>query len=124
MATNNFPNIGYTTFGKDHNYFQTFTVTSTTFGGGSVDGYQPDGIITFSTQYVRFINETLPQAASKIIEYSFNGTTVHGQLDCNTTATQISQTIKIDMPFRVVSKFWFRVKSGSTGPLTVSVQAW
>lgn len=111
--------IGYTTLGKDHNYFRKFTVTTTTFGGASADGYAPDGIITFSTQYVLMINETTA-AANKVVEYSFNGTTVHGELDCSTG----SQTVKIEMPFRVVSKIWLRVKSGSTGPLTVSVQAW
>lgn len=117
--TNSFPGIGYINYGRDNNYFQKFTVSNTTFGGQSVDGYQPTGIITFSTQYVLFINETTA-GASKIVEYSFNGHTVHGELDCNTG----SQTIKIEMPFRVVGKFWFRVKSGSSGPLTVSVQAW
>jgi hypothetical protein len=117
--TNNFPNIGRTTLGYGHNYFKKFTVTATSFGGGSVDGYQPDGIITFSTQYVIMINETAT-ADNKIVEYSFNGTTVHGELDCASG----SQTVKLEMPYRVVSKIWFRVKSGSTGPLTVSVQAW
>jgi hypothetical protein len=45
---------------------------------------------------------------------------VHGELDGATT----SLTNKIEMPYRVVSKIWFRVKSGSTGPIKISVQAW
>lgn len=120
MPTNNFPGIGYTNFGFDHNYFQKFDISNTTFGGQSVDGYQPTDIIRFSTQYVILTNLTLPAAGSKVVEYSFNGITVHGELD----ASSGSQTVKIEMPYRVVSKFWFRVKSGSSGPITVSVQAW
>lgn len=117
--TNSFPNIGKVTFGKDHNYFKTLSISSTTFGGGTIDGYQPDMFITFSTQFVVFINTTTP-GTGKVLEYSFNGTTVHGELD----ATSGSLSAKVEMPFRVVSKIWFRVKSGSTGPVSVSVQAW
>jgi hypothetical protein len=114
--TNVFPGIGYVNFGKDYNYFKKLTVAATSFGGASVDGYQPDMFITFSTQYVIFINET----ASSTIEYSFNGTTVHGEI---TGSASVGPYQKIEMPFRVVSKIWFRIKSGSSGG-TVSVQAW
>ena len=118
--TNKFPGIGYTTLGRDFNYFEKLSISATTFGGSSVDGYQPDVVITFSTYGVILTNLTLPAASSKIIEYSFNGQTVHGELD----ATSGSQTISLKFENRVVSKIWFRVQSGSTGPIEVSVQAW
>ena len=113
MPNNNFPGIGYTTNGRDFNFFQKVSVTATTFGGSSVDGYQPDIIITFPTQGVIFLNE-----GSGIVEYSFNGNTLHGELD----STKPSVGLAFDN--RVVSKVWFRVKSGSSGPIVVSVQAW
>lgn len=118
MPTNNFPNIGYTTYGRDWNFFQKLDVTATTFGGGSVDGYQPDMIITFTTQGVVMMNENAT-AASKIVEYSFNGKTVHGELDASGNAAK-----SFTFNNRIVSKMWFRLKAGSTGPITISVQAW
>jgi hypothetical protein len=117
--TNSFPGVGKITYGRDNNFFQRASITATSFGAASTDGYQPDMVITFSTQFIVFINTTA-SASNKVLEYSFNGTTVHGELDVATG----SQTVKIEMPFRVVSKIWFRIKSGSTGPLTVTVQAW
>jgi len=117
--TNNFPGIGYTTYGRDWNFFQRLNVSATSFGGGSIDGYQPDMIITFTTQGVIFLNENAT-ASGKIVEYSFNGTTVHGELDVSTG----SLTKMLTFNNRVISKIWFRVKSGSSGPIPISVQAW
>ena len=113
MPTNNFPGIGYKTLGRDFNFFQKVAVSATTFGGGSVDGYQPDIIITFTTQGALFLNE-----GSGVVEYSFNGTTVHGELDSGGASKGLS------FDNRVISMIWFRVKSGSSGPITISVQAW
>lgn len=104
--TNNFPNIGYTTLGYDRNFFQKITVASGTFGGSSVDGYQPDMIITFSTYTVTFILE------SGSIEYSFNGNTVHGDMTSSTPSASLT------FQNRVISKIWFR------GTGTVRVEAW
>jgi hypothetical protein len=116
MPTNNYPNIGYINYGRDFNFFQKFSITATTFGGGSVDGYQPDTILTFPTQAVMFLN--LGSGSTNVIEYSFNGTTVHGELN----PTEPSAGMVFDN--RVISLIWFRVQAGSTGPITVSVQAW
>lgn len=113
MPTNNYPGIGYTTNGFDRNFFQKVAVNTTTFGGSSVDGYQPDLIITFTTQSVMFLNE-----GTGTVEYSFNGITVHGELD----STKASASLSFDN--RVVSKIWFRIKSGSSGPINVSTHAW
>lgn len=118
MPTNNYPGIGYTTYGRDWNYFQKITVTTTTFGGDSVDGYQPTIIIPFMTQSVMFLNLTASGTSGSVVEFSFNGTQVHGELDPK------NASIGLSFDNRVVSKVWFRVQAGSTGPISVSVQAW
>lgn len=103
--------------GHDFNYFQKKVVNWTQFGaldGYTADGYGPDLIIPFSTQAAIFLNE-----GTGIIEYSFNGTTVHGELDGSVS----SLTKMLTFNSRVISLIWFRVKAGSTSS-TVSVQAW
>jgi hypothetical protein len=116
MTTNKFPNIGYKTRGRDFNFYQALPITATTFGGGSTDGYQPDMIITFPTYGLIFTNET----SGQIVEYSFNGNTVHGQLDGTSTSTTRIMTFLN----RQISTIWFRVKSGSSGTINVTVTAW
>lgn len=124
MPSNNFPNIGKITYGYSHNYFNKLAVNWTTFGGGSVDGYQPDMIINLlePTQTVIFNNVSIVAAltttSTQVIEYSFDGNTVHGELGSN------NQNIREVFENRVISLIWFRVQSGSSGPLTVSVEAW
>lgn len=114
MVTNNFPGISKKTRGHDFNFYQKLNVNWSTFGGNSVDGVQPDMVITFSTQSIMFLNEN----SSGVVEYSFNGNTVHGELD----PTLPSRGLSFDN--RVISMIWFRVKSGSTGPITIRVDAW
>lgn len=122
MPSNNFPYIGKLTYGYAHNYFNKLSVSWSTFGGGAVDGYQPDMIINLlePTQTVIFTNLTTASTPSStsVIEYSFDGNTVHGEL--GNSLGNISLTFNN----RVISCIWFRVQSGSTGPLEVSVQAW
>jgi hypothetical protein len=113
MPTNNYPGIGYKTQGKDYDLYQEFSVTATTFGGSSVSGTQPDYIITFKTQGVMFLN-----LGSGAVEVSFNGNTVHAVLD----STNASAGLTFDS--RVVTMIWFRVKSGSSGPIKISLAAW
>lgn len=113
MSTNNFPGVGYNTTGWDYNYFQIIAVSTSTFGGGSTSGQQPDAIITFPTQAVQFLN-----LGTGTVEFSFNGNTVHGELN----STNASAGLTFDN--RTVSTIWFRVKSGSSGPISVSVTAW
>lgn len=114
MPTNNFPGIGYITQGRDYNFFEKVAVSASTFGGGSVDGYQPDLIITFSTQTIIFTNY-----GSAIVEYSFNGQTVHGELTVFGTNPQRSS---LTFENRTGSLIWFRMQSG--GSATVAVEAW
>lgn len=111
--SNTFPGIGFITFGKDFNYYKNIVVSNTSFGGQSIDGYQPTDIIRFSTQYVIF---SVEGTGTEVIEGSFNGTTVHFKLQASDSALK-----SIAMPYRVVSKFWLRT---STGSPHIVVQAW
>lgn len=111
--TNNFPGIGYTTLGYQRNFYQKVSITSSTFGGASVTGQQPDVIITFNTQGLQLLN-----LGAGVVEFSFNGTTVHGELNSSNPSAGLT------FDNRPTSKIWFRVQSGSSGPITVSVGAW
>lgn len=106
--------VGKKTVGHDFNFFKKASVSSSSFG--LVDGYQPDVIITFANRGLYLLNEG--SGSTNVIEYSFNGNTVHGELD----PTLPSRGILFDN--RQVSMIWFRVKSGSSGTITVRVEAW
>ena len=116
MPTNKFPNIGYKTLGRDFNFFEVVSVNTSTFGGGSVDGYQPDIVVTFPTQGFSLIS--YGSATTNAVEYSFNGTTVHGEM----VPTTSSASLVFDV--RTITTVWFRLKLGSTGPVDIRVEAW
>lgn len=99
----------------NYNYFKKINVNWSDFGGsGNTFGtVNAEMFIPFTTQGLLILNET-----SDKVEYSFNGVDVHGELAYGTP----SQGISFDN--RAVSLIWFRLKSGSAGPITVSVQAW
>ena len=109
--------------GRDFNYYSSTSVSWTQFGapdGYTVeDGYGPDLVITFPTYGVIMTNETDGQ----IVEYSFNGNTVHGVLDGENTPV-VSTTRSVTFLNRQVALIWFRLKSGSAGPATITVTAW
>lgn len=107
MTTNKFPNIGFTTNGKDFNFYNKFTVVATNFGDQSISGEQPDMIITFPTQTVIFQLES-----GGPVEYSFNGITVHGDMVVGKASANLI------FENRVISKIWFR------GSGVVRVEAW
>jgi len=113
MPTNKFPGIGKKNFGRDFNFYEKINVVATDFGSESVDGQQPDIIITFPTQSVLFLNE-----GTGVVEYSFNGNHVHGELDSSLPSKALS------FDNRVISFIWFRLKSGNVGPITIRVDAW
>ena len=92
--------------GKDFNFFKRVTITSATFSSDC------DIVINISGQE----GFTMHNEGTGVVEYSFNGTTVHGDMD----STQDSKTLKFD--HRRVSKIWFRIKSGSNIP--VRFEAW
>ena len=117
MTTNNFPGVGYITNGRDFNYYKSLTITETTFGGNSVDGYEPSAIITFPTYGVILTNES---GDGYVVEYSLNGNTVHGVLDGKPTSTTRIMTF-LNRP---VSCIWFRLQNGSSSPAVVTITAW
>lgn len=104
------------TQGFDFNFFQKVTVNWTTHFGANdgyttADGYGPDLIITFPTQGLIFSN-----SSGAIVEYSFNGNTIHGEL-----ATTGNRSI-LTFTNRVASLIWFRLQAPGTS--IVSVEAW
>lgn len=101
--------------GASHNYFKKISVTNTGFGSVS-DGYKPDVFIPFSTATISFLNEGT--TTSHVIEYSFDGFNVHGEI--NPTLPNRYSVFQN----RVASKIWFRIKTGSSGPVSVAVEAW
>lgn len=101
-----YPNINKNTKGRDYNFFERVDVSSATFGE------HPDLVVTFPTSGVLFLNE-----GDGVVEFSFNGNTVHGSLN----SSDASKGIIYDN--RVVSTIWFRYVSG-TSPITVRVEAW
>lgn len=114
------------TWGKDHNFYKEVIISATTFGAdtlpdgySTVDGYDCNAFIWFPPQTIILLNKTVAGTASKIVQYSFNGNTVHGELDAADTATRC-----LIFNNRMVNKIWFRVKSGSSGPITIAVQSW
>jgi|SRR5271165_4553196 len=107
MVTYSGIGMGKITNGYDFNFFQKLDITASDFNNNA------DMFVPFVTQGVLMLN-----TGSGTIEFSFNGNTVHGELN--------SANASAGMAFdnRVVGKIWFRVQSGSSGPITVSVNAW
>lgn len=101
--------------GLDHNYFKLVSVTNTTFGVSS-DGYNPDVFAWAMNQGLSLIN--YGSGATNTVEYSFSGYNVHGEL--------VPETPSASLVFdnRPVSKIWFRLKQGSSGPVSVRVEIW
>lgn len=106
--------------GKDFNFYQVVPVNWYQFGspdGYTIeDGYGPDIVITFTTQGLSFIN--FGTAADNIVEYSFNGNTVHGDL------TPYTSSASLVFDNRIISCIWFRLKAGATGPVNIRIEAW
>ena len=111
---NSYPGVGFTTYGFDTHAFNKQQITWSAFGGGAVDNVQPDFIFPFQTQGI--ILSAL--AGTGVVEFSFNGITVHGELSVGTVNAQIK------MDFCYATKIWFRIQSGSTGPITISSLGW
>ena len=105
-----YDSFGKNNRGKDFNYYKKFEVTATTFEDS------PTTLIPFSTQGVMFLNEET--LSTQVVEFSFNGNTAHGELD----PTLPSKGLVFDN--RKIAFIWLRLKSGSSGPVTISIQAW
>lgn len=93
--------------GKDFNHFERINVTAVAFGEYA------DTQFKFRCSNMSF---SLVWEGTGTIEYSFNGNTVHGDMQNGvSTATLIFEN-------RVVPGIWFRVKSGSGG--NVRIEGW
>jgi hypothetical protein len=95
------------TLGKDFNHFERITVDGYVFADYA------------DTQFLfRFSNLTfsLVWEGTGVIEYSFNGETVHGDMENG----QPTQAIFFDD--RVVPGIWFRLVSGAGGD--VRIEGW
>lgn len=107
--------------GRDFNFYKIISVNWSQFGSLdgyiATDGYGPDVIITFPTQGVSFISYG-STSGSHAVEYSFNGTTVHGDLTPGTPSAGLI------FDSRTISLIWFRLKSGSSGPVDIRIEAW
>lgn len=92
--------------GKDFNFFQKVTV----------DGYEfpqlADVAISFRGQF----SFTLVNEGNNVIEYSFNGNTLHGDLTPDTPTSALA------FDNRRISKIWFRAPGG--GDPVVRIEAW
>jgi hypothetical protein len=100
--------LGPINYGYDHNFFDKITVTNAVFNSTA------DSFIPFTTQGVILLNET----ASTIIQVSFNGTTVHDELNPANTYSLGG----FEYNNRVISKIWFKLTGGASA--VVSVRAW
>jgi len=96
--------------GKDFNFFSKVAISNSGFPVGS------DVQWAFQARFLTLQNEGT--TTSQIIEYSFNGNTVHGELQ----PTKASAALSFED--RPGSAIWFRVKTGSAGPVTIRVEAY
>ena len=87
-----------------YNYFSVVSVVSATFPD------DPQAVFGFISDGFAFLNR-----GASVIEYSFDGTTVHGDLNPADTTKGLS------FGGRVEDKVWFRVPAGAS---TVRVEAW
>jgi len=99
---------------RDFNFYQKIDVSWDKFGGSSSDGYQADIFLKFGSNTMMLLNEN----SSGVVEYSFNGETLHGELDPSLP------TRGMTFDNRPIVRIWFRVKSGSSGPIKVRIDAW
>jgi hypothetical protein len=122
-ATATYPGVGPVIIGRDWSYFNKISVNTSTFGGNNVAS-QPDIIIPFAPQEVRFLNlqinsgSTFPSSPTSVVEYSFTGNQLHGECGSN------ANNVYLQFRNRVISCIWFRVQSGSSGPVLISIEAW
>jgi hypothetical protein len=99
--------IGY----RDYNFFKKLEISATDFQDDQ------DAFITFANYGLILTNE---DPGTEVVEYSFNGETVHGELIPGNN----SPTRQMVFLNRQISRIWFRVKDGSMGPIIVRIDAW
>jgi hypothetical protein len=110
MSNYTYKNIGMgpINYGHDFNFFDKITVTNTIFNATA------DSFIPFVTQGVILLNET----ASTVVQVSFNGTTIHDELD----SSNLFSHGGFEYNNRVVGKIWLKIGTGASA--VVSIRAW
>lgn len=101
--------------GQNFNFYKRLGVSNTTFGVASSD-FREDILVPFSTQGFQILNEET--AANKVVEYSFDGFNVHGEIN-PTMPNRLSV-----FQNRIACKVWFRIKSGSVANVVIAFEAW
>lgn len=99
--------LGPITQGFDFNFFKKVTIINATFNS------QAD--VVFNIKYLSSFT-LMDETSSTVVEYSFNGTTLHGEMD----SSKDSKTLLFDN--RRVTGIWFRMKSGASA--VIRVEAW
>ena len=94
---------------KDSNFFGKYAITSTAFSTASNASWN------FMSVGIALMVES--DDSSNVVQYSFDGSTVHGDM----TPLMPSEAIIFDN--RVNSKIWFRRATAGTA-VTVRVEAW
>lgn len=89
------------------NYFKKVLVSNNSFPD------EPQVDFGFNSQGFSLLNK-----GSAIIEYSFNGNDLHGELDPNDASAGITFDTRIE------SKIWFRLGNGESGNHIVRIEAW
>lgn len=100
------------TQGYDHNYFRRVQVT---------DGYfhhNPDDACDVFFQFRGQLSFSMVNEGLGIVEYSFNGNTLHGDM------TPGTPTHSIFFDNRRISKIWFRLADGNQPASRIRVEAW
>jgi hypothetical protein len=96
------------TKGMDFNKFARITV----------DGYFGDfADVSFNFRFTN-LSFTLVHEGSGVVEYSFNGNTVHGDMTAGTTTASLS------FDNRKVPAIWFRAADNDALGATVRVEGW
>lgn len=92
----------------DNNFFAIVTVSNADFDGYTDWGFNSSGILL-----------ALENGSNNdVIEYSFNGTTVHGRMKVNT----ITAGLAFDK--RIQTRIYFRKTAGPSSSIDVRVEAW
>jgi len=98
------PAVGPNTKGQDHNFYKKVSVSSASFQTNA------DAVLIYPYTMYSIINE-----GPGVIEFSFNGNTLHGDMTVGTPSSAINVYESSS------NKVWFRLKSGAT--TTVRIQS-
>jgi hypothetical protein len=97
---------------SDFNFFNKISISDTEFSNDY------DAIIPFRKSNMSFSFCLENAASGNIIEYSFDGETVHGDMEYDTP----TQAMFFDD--RIFTKVWFRAKTSGDIGVIIRIEAW